>query len=197
MIAELTGTLVRKDPEEVVVDVHGVGYRVLVPLSTYLALPEVGTETHLLVQTLVREDALELFGFASDSERRLFRLLRSVQKIGSRLAIAALSGLAPDVLVAAIQAGDAARLATVPGIGRKTAERLVLELKDRVATVTPNGRTKVVVPDRLEDDARSALTNLGYRPQAVDQALATVRAGGAPERLEDWIRKGLVALARA
>ena len=74
---------------------------------------------------------------------------------------------------------------------------MVLELKDRVATVTPNGRTKVVVPDRLEDDARSALTNLGYRPQAVDQALATVRAGGAPERLEDWIRKGLVALARA
>jgi len=197
MIAALTGKLARKDPEEIVVDVHGVGYRLLVPLSTYLALPEVGAEVHLLVHTLVREDALELFGFASDMERRLFRLLRSVQKIGSRLAIAALSGLAPEVLVAAIQAGDAARLATVPGIGRKTAERLVLELKDRVGQVATGGRTKVVATDRLEDDARSALTNLGYRPQVVEQALAVVRDDGSPALLEDWIRKGLAALARA
>jgi len=197
MIAALTGKLAHKDPEEIVVDVHGVGYRLLVPLSTYLALPEVGAEIHLLVHTLVREDALELFGFASDMERRLFRLLRSVQKIGSRLAIAALSGLAPEVLVAAIQAGDAARLATVPGIGRKTAERLVLELKDRVGQVAAGGRTKVVATDRLEDDARSALTNLGYRPQVVEQALAAVRDDGSPARLEDWIRKGLAALARA
>jgi len=197
MIAALTGKLAHKDPEEIVVDVHGVGYRLLVPLSTYLALPEVGAEIHLLVHTLVREDALELFGFASDMERRLFRLLRSVQKIGSRLAIAALSGLAPEVLVAAIQAGDAARLATVPGIGRKTAERLVLELKDRVGQVATGGRPKVVATDRLEDDARSALTNLGYRPQVVEQALAAVRDDGSPARLEDWIRKGLAALARA
>lgn len=197
MIAELTGKLSRKDPEEIVVDVHGVGYRVLVPLSTYLALPEVGAETHLLVHTLVREDALELFGFASDLERRLFRLLRSVQKIGPRLAIAALSGLAPEVLVAAIQEGDAARLATVPGVGRKTAERLILELRDRVGPAVAGGRAKVVAVDRLEDDARSALTHLGYRPQAVEQALAAVREGGPPARLEDWIRKGLAALARA
>jgi len=197
MIAALTGKLAHKDPEEIVVDVHGVGYRLLVPLSTYLALPEVGAETHLLVHTLVREDALELFGFASEMERRLFRLLRSVQKIGSRLAIAALSGLAPEVLVAAIKAGDAARLATVPGIGRKTAERLVLELKDRVGQVVVEGRTNVVATSDLEDDARSALTNLGYRPQVVEQALAAVRDDGSPARLEDWIRKGLAALARA
>jgi len=197
MIAELTGKLARKDPEEIVVDVHGVGYRLLVPLSTYLALPEVGAEIHLLVHTLVREDALELFGFASDLERRLFCLLRSVQKIGSRLAMAALSGLPPELLVAALQAGDATRLATVPGIGRKTAERLVLELKDRVAHVAAGGRTKVVATARLEDDARSALTNLGYRPQVVEQALAAVRDDGSPTRLEDWIRKGLAALARA
>jgi len=197
MIAELTGKLARKDPEEIVVDVHGVGYRLLVPLPTYLALPEVGAEIHLLVHTLVREDALELFGFASDLERRLFCLLRSVQKIGSRLAMAALSGLPPELLVAALQAGDATRLATVPGIGRKTAERLVLELKDRVAHVAAGGPTRVVATARLEDDARSALTNLGYRPQVVEQALAAVRDDGSPTRLEDWIRKGLAALARA
>jgi Holliday junction DNA helicase RuvB len=197
MIAELTGRLARKDPEEIVVDVHGVGYRVLVPLSTYLSLPEVGAEIHLLVHTLVRDDALELFGFASDTERRLFCLLRSVQKIGSRLAIAALSGLPPEVLIAAIQAGDAARLATVPGIGRKTADRLVLELKDRVGQFASDGRAHVVATAGLEDDARSALTNLGYRPQVVEQALAAVRDAGPPARLEDWIRKGLTALARA
>jgi len=197
MIAQLTGKLARKDPEEIVVDVHGVGYRLLVPLSTYLALPAAGEEIHLLVHTVVREDALELFGFASDLERRLFCLLRSVQKIGSRLAIAALSGLAPEALVVAIQAGDAARLATVPGIGRKTAERLVLELKDRVGQVAAVSPTKMPATDRLEDDARSALTNLGYRPQVVEQALAAVRGDGSPARLEEWIRKGLAALARA
>ncbi|HEX9594126.1 MAG TPA: Holliday junction branch migration protein RuvA [bacterium] len=197
MIAELRGKLSRKEPEEIVVDVQGVGYRLMIPLSTYLALPEVGTETRLLVHTLVREDALELFGFASDIERRLFRLLLTVQKIGPRLAVAALSGLAPDVLVAAIQAGDAARLATIPGIGRKTAERLILELKERVARVVVGGRQKTLAPDRMEEDARSALTNLGYRPQVVEQALAAVRAEGAPRHLEDWIRKGLAALARA
>jgi Holliday junction DNA helicase RuvA len=197
MIAELRGRLSRKEPEEIVVDVQGVGYRLIVPLSTYLVLPEVGAETRLLVHTLVREDALELFGFASDAERRLFRLLLTVQKIGPRLAVAALSGLSPDVLVAAIQSGDAARLATIPGIGRKTAERLVLELKDRVARLASGAHQKVFAPDRVEDDARSALTNLGYRPQVVEQALAAVRADGAPRQLEDWIRKGLAALARA
>jgi Holliday junction DNA helicase RuvA len=197
MIAELRGRLSRKEPEEIVVDVQGVGYRLIVPLSTYLVLPDIGDETRLLVHTLVREDALELFGFASDGERRLFRLLLTVQKIGPRLAVAALSGLSPDVLVAAIESGDAARLATIPGIGRKTAERLVLELKDRVARVTVDAGQKVFASDRLEEDARSALTNLGYRPQVVEQALAAVRADGVPRQLEDWIRKGLAALARA
>ncbi|MGD2061964.1 MAG: Holliday junction branch migration protein RuvA [Nitrospirota bacterium] len=197
MIAELRGKLSRKAPEEIVVDVQGVGYRLVVPLSTYLALPDVGAETRLLVHTLVREDALELFGFASDAERRLFRLLLTVQKVGPRLAVAALSGLAPDVFVVAVQAGDAARIATVPGIGRKTAERLVLELKDRVAGVAVDGHHNGGAPNGLEEDARSALTNLGYRPQVVEQALAAVRADGAPHHLEDWIRKGLAALARA
>lgn len=197
MIAELRGRLSLKEPEEIVVDVHGVGYRLIVPLSTFLALPEIGAETRLLVHTLVREDALELFGFATDSERRLFRLLLTVQKIGPRLAVAALSGLSPDILVVAIQTGDAARLATIPGIGRKTAERLVLELKDRVARLAVGGPQKAFTPDGVEEDARSALTNLGYRPQVVEQALAAVRADGAPRQLEDWIRKGLAALARA
>ena len=197
MIAELRGRLSLKEPEEIVVDVHGVGYRLIVPLSTFLALPEIGAETRLLVHTLVREDALELFGFATDSERRLFRLLLTVQKIGPRLAVAALSGLSPDILVVAIQTGDAARLATIPGIGRKTAERLVLELKDRVARLAVGGPKKAFTPDGVEEDARSALTNLGYRPQVVEQALAAVRADGAPRQLEDWIRKGLAALARA
>jgi len=194
VIARISGTLVAKGPDEVVVDCHGVGYRLLCPLSTFLRLPEEGEATALVVHTLVREDALHLYGFLAEEERRLFRLLLTVQKIGPRLALAVLSGLSPEAVATAIRAGDAPRLATIPGIGKKTAERLVLELRERVekgATEAGAG-----VEHDYEGDARSALINLGYRPDVVARALEKVRAQGRAADLGEWIRDGLALLGR-
>ncbi len=193
MIARISGVLLSKEPEEVVVDCHGVGYRLLCPLSTFMRLPEAGEATALFVHTLVREDALHLYGFLDEEERRLFRLLLTVQKIGPRLALAVLSGLSPEAVAEAIRAGDAPRLATIPGIGKKTAERLVLELRERVGGGAEGATTASA---DLEGDARSALVNLGYRPDAVARALEQVRADGGATDLGEWIRQGLALLGR-
>jgi len=194
VIARISGTLVAKEPAEVVVDCHGVGYRLLCPLSTFLHLPEEGETAALFVHTQVREDAIHLYGFLDDEERGLFRLLLTVQKIGPRLALAVLSGLSPEAVATAIRTGDAPRLATIPGIGKKTAERLVLELRERVGP----GATEVgTAPSHdHEGDARSALINLGYRPDAVARALEKVRANGNATDLGEWIRDGLALLGR-
>ncbi len=192
MIARINGTLLSKEPAEVVVDCHGVGYRLLCPLSTFLHLPEPGEATALFVHTLVREDAIHLYGFLDDEERGLFRLLLTVQKIGPRLALAVLSGLSPEAVTTAIRAGDAPRLATIPGIGKKTAERLVLELRERVG----KGTAEAGVVHDIEGDARSALINLGYRPDAVARALEKVRAKATAGDLGEWIRDGLALLGR-
>ncbi|HBB40576.1 MAG: Holliday junction branch migration protein RuvA [Nitrospirae bacterium CG18_big_fil_WC_8_21_14_2_50_70_55] len=192
VIARLHGVLLAKQPEEVVVDCHGVGYRLLCPLSTFLGLPEVGESAALFVHTQVREDAIHLYGFVTEEERHLFRLLLTVQKIGPRLALALLSGLSRAALVSAIRAGDAARLATVPGIGKKTAERLVLELRERVG----KGEVEGGPTHDSEQDARSALINLGYRPEVVDRALEKVRDKGGATDLNAWIRDGLALLGR-
>lgn len=194
MIARINGTLLSKQPDEVVVDCHGVGYRLLCPLSTFLHLPEAGEAIALCVHTLVREDAIHLYGFLDEAERALFRLLLTVQKIGPRLALAVLSGLSPEAVAAAIRAGDAPRLATIPGIGKKTAERLVLELRERVGKgATETGSEPV---HDHEGDARSALINLGYRPDAVARAFEQVRAKGGATDLGEWIRDGLALLGR-
>jgi Holliday junction DNA helicase RuvA len=200
MIAFLRGTVLDKQPNRIVVDVQGVGYEVLVPLSTYYEAPEAGGEVSLRVHTHVREDAIQLFGFLTELERQLFERLISVSGIGPKLAIAVLSGLdAPEVL-GAVQRADVARLTGIPGIGKKTAERIVLELKDRLASMTgaaaPETAPASTAGERLRADLLSALQNLGYhRPQA-EKAVEKVLAGESDAPFEHALRQALRELMR-
>ena len=200
MIAFLRGRIADKQPNRVIIEIHGVGYDVHVPLSTYYHLGDEGTEVALRVYTHVREDALQLYGFLTDLERQLFERLINVGGIGPKLAIAVLSGIDPYELVSAIQRSDVVRLTGIPGIGKKTAERVVLELKDRLAQlVVPVGaesREMATDPDRMRGDLVSALLNLGYhRPQAekaIDKTLQETR----DLTLEDALRSALRELMR-
>ncbi len=164
--------LAYKSPEHLVVDVHGVGFQVLVPLNSFYRLPEVGAPVRLLVHTHVREDTLQLFGFLDREERALFLLLLGVSGIGPRLALNILSGTPTQELETALAAGDVVRLVGIPGVGKKTAERLVVELRDKVKVVrgargTEDGRRAV----GFEAEAVSALVNLGYRPAEAERAV--------------------------
>jgi Holliday junction DNA helicase RuvA len=197
MIAFLRGRVVEKGPNRVVVDVQGVGYEVHVPLSTYYDIGDDGADVALRVYTHVREDALQLYGFLTDLERQVFERLIAVSGIGPRLAVAVLSGLETRDLVTAVQRADVARLTTIPGVGRKTAERIVLELKDRLAALTPAaaaGTPSTASPgERLRADLLSALQNLGYhRPQAekaVDAALAALPDAAFDDALRGALRE--------
>src|SRR5262245_4473012 len=178
MIAFLRGRVLDKQPNRIIVDVQGVGYEVHVPLSTYYDLGDEGAEATLRVYTHVREEALQLYGFLTPLEQQLFERLIAISGIGPKLAIAVLSGIETGELVTAIQRSDVARLTRIPGIGRKTAERIVLELKDRLAQlVVP---VAVGVPamastgDRLRDDLLSALQNLGYHRPLAEKAIDSV-----------------------
>jgi holliday junction DNA helicase RuvA len=181
VIARLTGRLVEKQATRLVVDVHGVGYDVQVPLSTFYHLPEPGAEISLRIHTHVREDALSLFGFATSLEQQVFERLITVSGIGPKLALSVLSGIDPADLIRAVQAGDVGRLTRVPGIGKKTAERIGLELKDRLpqplAAELSEAAGAQPGETTLRADLLSALLNLGYhRPlaeRAVDAALKT------------------------
>lgn len=199
MIAFLRGRVLEKYPNRIIVDVHGVGYEVHVPLSTYYDVGDEGAEITLRVHTHVREDALQLYGFLTDLERQLFERLIAISGIGPRLAIAVLSGMDTRELVAAVQRADVARLTGVPGIGRKTAERIVLELKDRLAQLAfaPEGGAPFASPaDRLRDDLISALQNLGYhRPQA-ERAVESVLTGTPEATFEAALKQALRELAR-
>jgi len=157
VIARLRGKLAEKEPSRVVIDVHGVGYEVHIPLTTFTALPDSGAEVSVDIYTHVREDALSLFGFSSRQERRVFERLIGVSGIGPRLAVTILSGGSVESLVGAIRRGDLARLTSIQGVGKKTAERIVLELKDKLQEFTMEA-AKVPV----ESDVLSALENLGY-----------------------------------
>jgi Holliday junction DNA helicase RuvA len=197
VIAHLRGQILEKQPTRVVVDVAGVGYDVAVPLSTFYGLGEPGAEVALRVHTHVREDALALYGFATALELDLFDRLISISGIGPKLALAVLSGIEPPDLVGAIERGDLARLTAIPGVGKKTSERIVLELRDRL----PRAPTAAVAsggaaPDGLvvRDDLLSALMNLGYhRPlaeKAVDAALKTIgRDAGFELTLKQALRE--------
>jgi len=178
MIAHVRGTLVAKSLEQVTVDVQGVGYRVLIPLSTYLVLPELHQPVTLLTTLHVRDDALRLYGFASTAERALFELLVTVSSIGPRLALNMLSSLDPTALQQAIAQGDVPRLQAIPGIGRKTAERIVLELQEKVVAGAslPAERMRQPVAEPLVDEAVSALLNLGYRRSEAEKAVQQARA---------------------
>jgi Holliday junction DNA helicase RuvA len=175
VIARLSGTVLEKHPNRVVVDVNGVGYDVLVPLSTFYGLGEPGAAVALRVHTHVREDLIALYGFASALELDLFERLIAINGVGPKLALAVLSGIDPGELVRAIRTQDVARLTRIPGVGKKTAERIGLELKDRLP---PAGAAPGLAPDGgsggLRDDLLSALSNLGYQRAAADQAVDAV-----------------------
>ncbi|HEY7790860.1 MAG TPA: Holliday junction branch migration protein RuvA [Vicinamibacterales bacterium] len=194
MIAWLRGRLVEKQPNRLVLDVHGVGYDVAVPLSTFYALGEPGAETVLRIHTHVREDALALFGFATARELDLFARLIGISGVGPKLGLAVLSGIDPPELVRAIQQGDIKRLTAIPGVGRKTAERIALELKDRLPE-SADDAIRDTPAGRLREDLLSALLNLGYhRPHAERAIDAALPDGGEPS-FEDALRQVLRALA--
>jgi Holliday junction DNA helicase RuvA len=194
MIARLRGTLLEKTPSRIIVDVGGVGYDVLVPLSTFYGLGEPGAPVTLRVHTHVREDAIALFGFGSALEQDLFERLIAINGIGPKLALAVLSGIDPAELIRAIRAQDTARLTRIPGVGKKTAERIGLELKDRLPQA---GAAAEALPGGAEGDLRadllSALTNLGYKgavaEKAVDAAVKKAPAAPFEDLLRDILRQ--------
>ena len=203
MIAALTGRLACKAPSQITLDVHGVGYEVFIPLSTFYALPDVNESASLSIHTHLREDAIQLFGFLTGSEKDAFILLTGISGIGPKLALSVLSALSVTDLVAAVEAGDTDKLGTVPGIGKKSAGRIALELKDKVVrltTVRAKAADESLSPaDRLQDDALSALVNLGYRAADAKEALKRilqVRSGQSAPALKDLIREALKDLAR-
>ena len=201
MIAHLTGRLAFKAPTHLALDVHGVGYEVFIPLSTYYNLPNADESLTLSIHTHVREDAIQLFGFSTRQEKDAFVLLMSVSGIGPKSALGILSALPVADLASAIQSGDIEKLETVPGIGKKSAGRLVLELKDKLTRfhpgMTPAVDQSTAGQDDVFDDALSALTNLGYRPTDAKDALKTVRKSRPqPLSLQELIRETLKHLAR-
>lgn len=201
MIASLAGRLASKHPGGVVIDVQGVGYDVLIPLSTYYQLPEPDQPVSLTIHTYVREDAIQLFGFSTKREKDAFLMLLSVSGIGPRLALSVISSLNVDDLAAAVRTDDQKTLASVPGIGKKSAGRLALELKDKIdklGTAADHRLPKSDGPSsKLLDDALSALTNLGYKAADVKEVVKLVlaaRNGDTP--LKDLIRESLKELAK-
>lgn len=197
MIASLQGHLIFKTPEYIVIDVSGVGYRVSVSLHTFSRLPSVGEKVFLFVYTAVREDDIVLFGFLDEDEKRLFQKLIAVNGIGPKLALTILSGILPQQLVEAIYREDLVRLTAIPGIGKKTAERIIVDLKDKLKEFLAEGRISIA-PDqgkrRLLDEALSALVNLGYTRTMAERALSqlNLKEGLA---LESVIRQALRGLS--
>ena len=193
-IASLAGTLTEKSPDGLVVDVGGVGYAVHVSLQTFADLPSAGSPVRLLVHTEVREDAIELIGFVAAEERALFHLLRRVKGLGPRTALVVLSGMPLAELVATIADGDAARLQTIPGVGKKFAERIVVECREGATLLSAGAprREAVVSGDAVVDEAISALVNLGYKRAEAERAVQRV---GRPAPLEDVVRAALQGLA--
>ncbi|MEC8953059.1 MAG: Holliday junction branch migration protein RuvA [Acidobacteriota bacterium] len=200
MIAALEGRLAEKHPSRIVVDVQGVGYEVHVPLSTFYELGEPGSDVSLRIHTHVREETLALFGFSSTLELQLFERLISVNGIGPRLALTALSGIEPPELVRSVRQGDVARLTGIPGVGKKTAERMVIELRDNLpniisAEAEPASSVKGEADD-LRGDALSALLNLGYHRQLAEKAINAALKGSDDLVFEDVLRQALRELAR-
>lgn len=200
MIALLTGTIALRTPEQIIVDVNGVGYRLQVPLSTFYALPETGT-VQLQVYTHVKEDAINLYGFSSVAEKDLFVLLISVSGVGPKLANTTLSHIPPEELALALSQGDLPKLTAIPGIGKKSAERLILELQDKAtayavgAAIEPTGQQPAGGEEDLHQDALSALVNLGYKESLAKRALKNLKVpSGAP--IEDVLKAALQVLLK-
>jgi Holliday junction DNA helicase RuvA len=197
MIGYLQGTLLRDDPERLLLDVHGVGYEVNVPLSTWYEIEKRRTETiRLFIHTHMREDGIALFGFWTEREKALFEKLIGVNGIGPRLARVILSGMAPDDLMGAIAAGDLGRLGTIPGVGKKTAERIVLELREKMRVLAADlPETAAAAP--ADPDVVSALVNLGYKAALAERTVSEVRREKPEAAFNDLLRASLNRLSRA
>ncbi|HLN98857.1 MAG TPA: Holliday junction branch migration protein RuvA [Pyrinomonadaceae bacterium] len=207
MIAHLSGTLLSKDPNSVILDVAGVGYEVTIPVSTFYDLEEPGSNVKLRIYTHVREDALQLYGFRTLRERELFMRLISVSGIGPKLGITLLSGMSADEMIASIRTNNLARLTLIPGVGRKTAERLVMELRDKVASLSSAqleeelgtadaAGTAMVSEDSTHSDVLSALLNLGYQRGSAEKAVTSAFDEGGDISVESILRRSLRKLAK-
>ncbi|HEX8473206.1 MAG TPA: Holliday junction branch migration protein RuvA [Pyrinomonadaceae bacterium] len=205
MIAHLTGTLLFKQATSVILDVGGVGYEVTIPVSTFYDMEEAGAQISLRVFTHVREDALQLFGFKTARERELFTLLISVSGIGPKSGIAMLSGMSADEIITAIRTNNLARLTSIPGVGKKTAERLVIELRDKMAALSSpaleeeyKAQTAGAPPteDALREDTLSALVNLGYQRAAAEKAIAQAAQEGGELTVQLLLRRSLRSLSK-
>ena len=199
MIGHLRGVLFEKHPNQVIVEAAGVGYDVHIPISTYTGLPDAGQAVSLRIHTHVREDALVLFGFGTPDEKAVFEKLIAVSGIGPKLAITVLSGLPTAELVSAIRGSDVQKLVRIPGVGKKTAERIVLELREKLPAIEAAGiQTEPAPGDEsltaLDQDVLSALQNLGCSRAAAEQALRKVKDGGAPEEFEPFFRAAIAAI---
>ena len=200
MIAYLRGRLSAKQPNRIVIDVNGVGYDVSVPLSTFYGLGDEGSDVALRIHTHVREDALALYGFATALELVLFERLIGISGIGPKLALAVMSGIEPDELVRAIEHSDIARLTAIPGVGKKTSERIVVELKDRLPRLRPETAAAAGdanEPSALRDDVLSALVNLGYHRPLAEKAVESALGKSDAPTLESLLKLALRELARA
>mgnify|MGYP001476802982 FL=1 len=198
MIAHLKGKLTYKSPIEIAIDVNGVGYQVFVPLSTFFALPELEEDVFLDIHTHMREESLKLFGFYTTDEKRIFEKLIAINKVGPKLALTILSGMSPAELFTAIDSNNIGRLSTIPGIGRKTAERLILEMRDKMDGISLDSDIKKdsIPQNGLFDDALSALVNLGYKKNQAEQTLKKVYPEGeVGDSIEDIIKKSLNLLS--
>jgi holliday junction DNA helicase RuvA len=197
MIAHLRGKLLVKHPNQAIVETYGVGYDVTISVPTFSELPTAGSEVALHIHTHVREDALSLYGFLRLEEKRLFEKLLTVSGIGPKLAITILSGMPTDEMIAAIRGGDVARLTRIPGIGKKTAERMVLELRDKLPTATAPSEASTTATIPIEEDVLSALVNLGYQRAAAEKALQSARnAKEAAKNFDTLFRQTLSALSK-
>jgi len=194
MIGRLRGTLIAKQPPALVVDVNGVGYELEAPMSTFFDLPETGREIALFTHYAVKEDTAVLYGFLREAERRLFRALQKVSGIGAKISLAVLSGVSTDEFARLIHQGDVAALTRIPGIGKKTAERMLVELRDRVNDLGPAAATGGAVPKDPVAEATVAMQALGYKPAEVSRLVRDAAAPG--DRAEDIIRKALKAALR-
>lgn len=197
MIAHLRGTLLSKRPGQAIVETNGVGYDIAISVPTFSALPAAGSNVALHIHTHVREDTLQLFGFMHPAEKQLFEKLITVSGIGPKLAMTILSGMPADEMAGAIRGNDVARLTRIPGIGKKTAERMVLELRDKLPAAAAPGEPPVTAASPIEEDVLSALANLGYQRAAAENALRAVKRNGNTELSFDQLfRESLNALSK-
>ena len=206
MIAHLSGTLLSKQATSVILDVGGVGYEVSIPLSTFYELEELGSKVQLRIYTHVREDSLQLYGFKTARERELFMRVISVSGIGPKLGITLLSGMSADEMIASIRTNNLARLTLIPGVGRKTAERLVIELRDKIAALSSAELedklgakpepSATETEDVVHSDALSALVNLGYQRSAAEKAITAALSEGGEITVESVLRGSLRRLAK-